>query len=187
MSSPFHRLLTFFSTRSPHPIPQTITLLDSLRGDLSLGLNFPISLFLALTRHLIFRNTGFFSLRIHVPSVQTSRVLLGGPGRFEIDEKRGYGLGELVGEVRRQGGGVAEVVEAVGCWGLVAARDGRVRGEEVRAYQRGEVMERVAERRRGRGDVLPFWRGGPISVDGHSWAVKKFFGVDVYKKDWKGE
>ncbi|KAF4554258.1 Hypothetical protein D9617_5g071350 [Elsinoe fawcettii] len=187
MSSPFHRLLTFFARRSSHPDPQTITFLDSLRGDLSIGLNLPLSLFLALTRHLIFRNTGFWSLRIHVPTVQTSRVLLGGEDKFRFDEKREYGVRELVGSVRAQGGGVVEVVDALGCWGLVARRDGKVRGEEVRAYQRGEVMEMVSQRRRGRGDVLPFWRGGPISVDGHSWAVKRFFGVDVYRKDWKGE
>merc|ERR1712093_630431 len=36
---PFQRLLTFFARRSPKP--HTITFLDSLRGDLSIGLNFP--------------------------------------------------------------------------------------------------------------------------------------------------
>ncbi|PSK51717.1 hypothetical protein B9Z65_2984 [Elsinoe australis] len=185
MSSPFHRLLTFFARRSPTPNNQTITFLDSLRGDLSIGLNFPVALFLAATRHVIFRNTGFFSLRIHVPTVQTSRALLGGPEKFEFDVKRRYGVAELAGEVRRQGGKWMEVADAVGCWGLVARRDGTVRGEEVRAYQRGEIMEMVAERRKGSGDVLPFWRGGPIIVSAHSWAVEKLFGVEVYKKDHK--
>jgi hypothetical protein len=41
-------------------------------------------------------------------------------------------------------------------------KDGRVSGEEARLFQKGEIMERIAARRRGRDDVLPFWRGGPI-------------------------
>ncbi|KAF2154920.1 hypothetical protein K461DRAFT_266263 [Myriangium duriaei CBS 260.36] len=182
MSSPFHRLLSFFATRSS-PKSQTITFLDSLRGDLSLGLNFPVAVFLAVTRHLVFRNTGAFSLTIHVPTVKTSRVLLGGPGRFDIDENRRYGLRELVAAT--SGGGLVSKFDAVGCWGLIAERDGTVSGRDVRAFQRGEVMEEVVRRRRGRADVLPFWRGGPILVDGHSWMVKKLFDVDVYRKDVK--
>lgn len=160
MSTPFHRLLTFFATRT-HPQRQTISLLDSLKGDLSIGLNLPIALSLALLRHLIFRNTGFLSLTIHVPSVETSRVLLGGPGRFDIEEKRRYGLSEVLGLVRGEGMSVS--ADAVGVWGLAAGRDGKVVGEDLRAFQRGEIMERLVERRRGRGDVVPFWRGGPIS------------------------
>lgn len=163
-NKPFQTLLAFFATRSPIPTKTTITLLDSLRGDLSLGLNFPIALFLALTRHLIFRNTGFWSLDIHVPTVQTSRKLLGGPDAFPgIESEKRYGVVELVKQVRRDGGGVVAMGDAVGVWGLCARRDGTVRGEECREFQRGEVMQGIAERRRGRGDVLPFWRGGPIS------------------------
>ena len=75
--------------------------------------------------------------------------------------------------------------DALGLWMLAAEQDGRVQGEEVRLFQRGEVMERIAERRRGRENVLPFWRGGPFSVDGHAWFVKKLFGVSVYEKGVK--
>lgn len=152
----FHRLLTFFATRSPTPNKTTITFLDSLRGDLSVGLNLPFALLLALTRHIVFRNVGF---SIHVPTVNTSRQLLGGVDAFSIDESRDYGVLELVGAVE----GVVAKADAVGCWALVAGAGGRVRGSDVRAFQRGEVMEMLVERRRvGRGDVLPFWRGGPI-------------------------
>lgn len=67
-------------------------------------------------------------------------------------------------QVRREGGGVVAVGDAVGVWGLCAERrDGRVSGGEVRLFQSGEVMQGVAARREGRGDVLPFWRGGPFS------------------------
>lgn len=182
MSSPFHRLLTFFATRSS-PNPQTITFLDSLRGDLSLGLNFPVALFLAATRHVVFRNTGAFSLAIHVPTVKTSRQLLGGPGRFDIDEAKKYGLRDLLAVT--SGAGLATKLDAMGCWGLIADQTGVVSGRDVRAYQRGEVMESVARRRQNRSDVLPFWRGGPIWVGGHSWMVSKLFDVDVYSSNHK--
>lgn len=94
-----------------------------------------------------------------MPSVVTSRQLLGGPGAFRIDEDREYGVLELVGNVK----GVEAKMDAVGCWALAAGPGGRVSGRDVRLFQRGEVMEQLVERRRvGLGDVLPFWRGGPL-------------------------
>lgn len=186
MSNPaFHRLLSFFATRSPHPNTSTITFLDSLRGDLSLGLNFPIAVFLALTRHLVFGNAGPLRFNIYVPTVRTSRKLLGGPGAFDIDENKRYTMGELR-KVASEGpsGGVVAQVDALGFWALAAGKDGRVGGGEVRAFQRGDV-EGVVERRRSRRDVLPFWRGGPLIPAGHSWFVKRLFDVDVYTQDEK--
>lgn len=152
----FQRLLSFFATRSSRPNTTTITFLDSLRGDLSVGLNFPLALALALLRHIIFRNAGF---NIRVPNVRTSRKLLGGPGAFKIDESRRYGVLELVNSVD----GLMPKLDAFGCWALAANREGRISGSDVRSFQRGEVMEKLVERRRvGRKDVLPFWRGGPF-------------------------
>lgn len=42
-------------------------------------------------------------------------------------------------------------------------KDGRISGKDVKDFQEGTVLENIAKRRRGREDVLPFWRGGPIS------------------------
>jgi hypothetical protein len=157
----FHRLLSFFATRSPHPNTSTITFMDSLRGDLSLGLNFPIAVFLATVRHLVFRNTGFWSLTIYVPTVRTSRKLLGGPSACKgLDEDKRYGCGDLVSLAKNDG--VVAQADAVGLWMLAAEKDGKVKGEEVRMFQKGEIMERIAGRRRGMDNVLPFWRGGPL-------------------------
>jgi len=161
-SSSFHRLLTFFSARTNTPNKNTIRFTDSLKGDLSIGLNFPLAVILATLRHLVFGNTGFLSLDIYVPTVRTSRTLLGGPGKFRIEEEKQYGLTELVGQVRRDGAGLVATADAVGLWALAANRQGTVSGSDVRAFQRGDVMERIAERRKGRAEVLPFWRGGPI-------------------------
>lgn len=58
--------------------------------------------------------------------------------------------------------GVVAQADAVGLWMLAAEKDGKVKGEEVRLFQRGEIMERIAARRRGMDNVLPFWRGGPL-------------------------
>lgn len=160
-NSAFQRLLSFFSNRSPHPDTNTITFLDSLRGDLSIGLDFPVALMLATIRHLVFRNTGFFSLSIYVPTVQTSRTLLGGPGKFDVNEGKRYTRSELI--MLAKDGGIVAQADAFGLWALAAEPDGKVKGEEVRMFQRGEIMERVAARRKGRENVLPLWRGGPIS------------------------
>jgi len=161
VNAAFQRLLSFFSHRSPHPDTNTITFLDSLRGDLSIGLDFPVALMLATIRHLVFRNTGFFSLSIYVPTVRTSRTLLGGPDKFNVDEDKRYTRGELIALAKD--GGIVAQADAFGLWALAAEPDGKVKGEEVRMFQRGEIMERVAARRRGRENVLPLWRGGPIS------------------------
>lgn len=91
--------------------------------------------------------------------MRTSRKLLGGPGAFKIDESRRYGVLELVNSVD----GLMPKLDAFGCWALAANREGRISGSDVRSFQRGEVMEKLVERRRvGRKDVLPFWRGGPF-------------------------
>lgn len=122
-----------------------------------MGLNFPFALALAVVRHVVFRNAD--GLNIHVPTVQTNRRLLGGPGAFEIDEDKRYRVIEIVGAVR----GLMPKMDAFGCWALAANREGLVSGRDVRLFQRGEIMETLVERRRvGRQDVLPFWRGGPI-------------------------
>lgn len=59
--------------------------------------------------------------------------------------------------------GIVAQADAFGLWALAAENDGKVKGEEIRLFQRGEIMERVAARRKGRDNVLPLWRGGPIS------------------------
>ncbi|TKA72880.1 hypothetical protein B0A55_06650 [Friedmanniomyces simplex] len=183
MTPPFHRLLAYYSNQSDTPNTHTIRLTDSLRGHLALGLDFPVALAIAVGRHLVLRNTSFLSLNIHVPSVSTTKTLLEG---IPIDEKRTYSRAEIVGATRANGNGVLGVVDAVGLWALAAdVRTGLLGGGDVVAFQRGTLLGELEGRRRGRGQVLPFWRGGPISVGGHSWFVKRVFGVDVYRADWK--
>jgi hypothetical protein len=70
-----------------------------------------------------------------------------------------------------------------GFWTMAAnARTHTVARDDVERFQKGEWETPVVARRRGRDDVLPLWRGGPIWVGGHSWAVNKLLGVRVYEK-----
>ncbi|KAK5108623.1 hypothetical protein LTR62_008114 [Meristemomyces frigidus] len=184
MTPPFHRLLAFYSNRSEHPNTQTIRLVDSLRGNLALGLDFPVALAIALGRHLWLRNTGTFSLAIHVPSVSTTKTLLDG---IPIDEKKSYTRAEIV-TAARPNGAVGQL-DAFGLWALASdVQTGLMQGEDIVSFQKGTLLQTLERRRRdNREQVLPFWRGGPISVVGHSWAVQKVFGVDVYRTDLKDD
>ncbi|SMY28995.1 unnamed protein product [Zymoseptoria tritici ST99CH_1A5] len=176
---PFHRLLSFYSNRNPHD-SQTIRLQDSLRGNLSLGLDFPVALAVAIGRHLYLKNTTFFSLNIHVPSVKWHTTPLHG---VEVDEKKEYTRAEIMEVVRREKGFMAGL-DALGVWALAAdVKTGRVKGGDVLAFQEGRLLGEVERRRKGREQVLPLWRGGPISVAGHSWFVGRIFGVEVYRED----
>ncbi|KAK4549127.1 hypothetical protein LTR36_007584 [Oleoguttula mirabilis] len=181
MSAPFHRLLAFYSNRSDAPDTQTIRLQDSLRGNLALGLDFPAALGLAIGRHMWLRNTSFFSLNIHVPSVSVKQTLLDG---IAIDEKKEYTRAEIVAAARSNG--VMGQADALGLWALASdVRSGMLKGEDIVGFQRGTLLGRIERRRKDRSQVLPFYRGGPISVTGHSWFVNKLFGVDVYQDGMK--
>ena len=159
-TAPFHRLLSFYSNRSAHPDTQTIRLSDSLRGNLALGLDFPVALAVAVGRHLWLRNTGFLSLNIHVPSVKTTKTLLDG---IEIDEKKQYTCKEIVSVAGKNG--LMGRADALGLWSLAAdVKSGLLSGEDVVKFQGGTLLEQIETRRKGLNDQrLPLWRGGPIS------------------------
>lgn len=184
---PFHRLLAFYSNRNPDDT-QTIRLQDSIRGNLALGLDFPVALGIAVGRHLWLKNTGIFSLNIHVPSVKWRETPLHG---IEVDEKAEYTRSEIV-KLAREKIGLFGAVDALGFWALAAdVKSGKLKGEDVVGFQQGRVFERIEKRRKWRDhadeQVLPLSRGGPIWVAGHSWVVGRMFGVEVYKSGWKGE
>jgi hypothetical protein len=174
---PFHRLLSFYSNRNSSD-SQTIRLQDSLYGNLALGLDFPVALAIAIGRHLFLKNTGLFSLSIHVPSVSTKNTLLEG---IDVEEKRSYSCSELVSLAGRNG--YMSQADAAGVWALAAdVHTGRIEGEDVVAFQKGTLLKEIEKRRKDRSQVLPLLRGGPISVGGHSWVVGRMFGVQVYQE-----
>ena len=156
---PFHRLLAFYSNRSNTPDTQTIRLQDSISGHLALGLDFPVALAIAMGRHLWLKNTSVFSLNIHVPSVPVQETLLEG---LEVDEKREYSCGEMYDLGGKNG--MKGRLDAVGLWALAADTEtGRLKGQDVMGFQKGTLLQELEKRRKGREQVLPLWRGGPIS------------------------
>lgn len=177
---PFHRLLSFYSNRNPHD-SETIRFVDSLRGNLSLGLHFPAGEIIALGRHLYLRNTSnWFSLNIHVPSTTWKTTPL---ENLHIDPKKEYGMREIAAEGWKQIG-LGGAVEAAGLWALAAdVKTGLLKGSDVESFREGRLLGELERRRRDRSQVLPFLRGGPINVAGHSWFVEKMYGVRVYRDD----
>jgi len=159
MTAPFHRLLAWYSNRSDTPNTQTIRLQDSLRGNLALGIDFPVAFVVAVGRHLFLKNTSLFSLNIHVPSVSVTKTLLDG---IEVDEKKDYTRSEIVKLAGRNGW--SGQMDALGLWALASdVNTGLLKGEDVVGFQKGTLFEEIERRRKARNQVLPFYRGGPIS------------------------
>lgn len=101
---------------------------------------------------------------------------------LEVDEKRDYTRSELWTKTREEKG-ILAAFDAFGVWSLAAdVKNGLISGADIVAFQRGTLLHEVEKRRKNREQVLPLSRGGPISVVGHSWFVRKLFGVEVYKE-----
>jgi len=159
MAASFHTLLSWYSNRSNSPDTQTIRLQDSLRGNLALGLDFPAAFAIALGRHLFLKNTSFFSLNIHVPSVPITKTPLDG---LDIDEKKDYTRAEIL-QVAGKNGYMGQM-DALGLWALASdVNTGLLKGEDVVGFQKGTLFNEIERRRKARRQVLPFYRGGPIS------------------------
>ena len=158
MAAPFHRLLAFYSNRSSYPDTQTIRIQDSIRGNLALGLDFPVALGMAIGRHLWLKNTSLFSLNIYVPSVTVKNTLLEG---VDVDEKKEYTCSEIVTAAKPNG--IKGQVDAIGLWALASdVKTGKLKGQDVVSFQRGTLFNEIEKRRKGTGQVLPLYRGGPI-------------------------
>lgn len=154
-SSPFLRHLSFFDRQSTG----TITPLDSLRGCLSVGMDFPVSVIAMCGLHMLYGTAGFLSLtRIDISRVQQRRTMLEG---FAL-RKEYYTRDDLAKAAK--GMNWTDWGHVMSLWTLASDSEGRVSKGDVAAFQRGEILD-VLERRRkdNRSDVLPFLRGGPIS------------------------
>lgn len=176
-ADPFIRHLSFFDRNHDGVIGFS----ESLRGNLSLGLNFPVSLMMSIGQQVIYGNSGVLRLSINVETVKSSRTMLQhvntGPG------KQGYSRAELLAEVK--GRGIMDTCHIFGLWALAADAQGIVCSEDIKKYQQGDLLKELEQRRKvrhvGDANVLGFFRGGPGNVTAHSYVVKKMFSVDVYR------
>jgi len=178
----FQRHLLFFSTPTT---PPKLTFLSGLRAAVSLGLDFPVAVVLSVSLRLMYAPYPYIFSTINIESIPHSLH------RTQLSDaklpKQDYTCSELLAllkfEPRR--GFIKHKIDqghVVGFWTMAAsARTHKVSIEDVERFQQGEWENAVVNRRRGRDDVLPLWRGGPIWASGHSWAVRKLLGVRVYQ------
>jgi hypothetical protein len=177
----FQRHLLFFSTSTQ---PPKLTFLSGLRAAVSLGLDFPVALILSLSLRLMYAPFPNPLSTINIEQIPSSlhRTQL---SDAKLD-KQEYTCSELLALLGPGNGGFIkhkiDQGHVVGFWSMAAnTRTHTVSKEDVERFQQGEWEEEVVKRRRGRDDVLPLWRGGPIWTGGHSWAVRKVLGVRVYE------
>jgi hypothetical protein len=179
-SPAFLKHLSFFAS---HDQPDVITFTSALKSSLTLGLNFPASVFLSIALRALYSPSWLLlsppnlrSLNVNYTQLQQAKLT-----------QTAYTQSELQNLVPEDTSTLHRLVNrghVFGLWALAAdARTSLVKREDVGEFQNGTLMQRLAERRHiGRNDVLPFYRGGPISVAGHSWAVDRFLGVQVYRE-----
>lgn len=180
--APFQRHLAYYAANASPP--RRITLMSALRASLALGLNFPVSLLLAIGMRLYYSSNLLSSVNVDsLPQAKHRTQLEDMP----VDRPT-YAAADLLAAYTadrpRPGlAGILDRAHIYGFWTMAAdTKTNRLAKDDVKRFQRGDWQTDVVKRRRGREDVLPFWRGGPIGVGGHSWAVKTFFGVRVYEK-----
>ncbi|CAD6581813.1 MAG: hypothetical protein TREMPRED_003093 [Tremellales sp. Tagirdzhanova-0007] len=175
--SPFQRHLLFFATRDPIP---RLTLLSALRASLRLGMNLPVAILASLSIRILYAPFPFLR-PMAVSSVPRQNF------RTQLEAARldrsGYTKDQLVALC--DGDSALNKAHVGTLWTLVAdVKTGLVDVEDVRRFQGGDWAEEVVKRRKsrvpGRGEVLPFMRGGPLIVSAHSWAAYWLFGIDVY-------
>jgi hypothetical protein len=178
----FQRHLVFFSTPTT---PPKLTFISGVRAAISLGLDFPVAVILSLSLRLMYAPFPYLLSTINIEQIprplhrtQLSRAKLS-QSEYTCSEL----LALLDSEPRK--GFVKHKIDQghiVGFWSMAAnTRTHTVSIEDVERFQQGEWEEAVVKRRRGRDDVLPLWRGGPIIAAAHSWAVQKLLGVRVYE------
>ena len=177
--TPFKRHLAFFD----HDHDGFIYLGDAIRGWLSLGLNFPVSLSMAMSMQVVYGNVGspFYGpfRGIEIRNVQNERHML---QRLPVldDHKGTLTRSQLLNTTKKRP--YIDQIHVYGLWAIAANQEGQLASHDLKICQDGHLLPEIEKRRGDRSDILPFLRGGPISVSGHAWAAERMFGVHVYQE-----
>lgn len=186
----FQRHLAFFA----RPNTTQLTFYSSLKSFLSLGLDFPVACALAFGLRVTYSPFPNYWSPVDITAIppssmrtQLEDVPLNGHTYSRSDlvnlyQQSSLGDDKHKGMIRR----IYDLAHVNAFWMIAADVDSHTVDEgTVRRFQEGTwgeaVVRRRKSRRKGVGEVLPLWRGGPISVVGHSWFVRKLFGVRVYE------
>lgn len=179
--TPFQRHLSFFDRDNDG----FIHFGESLRGNLAIGLDFPVAVGMACGYHIIYGNTRPFFFGplnpIEISRVTAQRNML---EQVKLEDVPIRGMGRKTLLAASYADGYIERVHVNGLWAFAATRKGFVSAEDINLYQQGVMLYELERRRRDNRDhVLPLYRGGPLWVTGHSWFVGKFFDVTVYQSN----
>ncbi|KAF2023020.1 hypothetical protein EK21DRAFT_81762 [Setomelanomma holmii] len=180
----FQKHLLFFSTPTQ---PPRLTFISSLRAATSIGLDFPVALFLSISLRLLYTPYPYIFSPINIERIPRSKHRTQLSDANLLKSKSSYTCTDLLHLLRPEPGKgfVKHAIDqghVVGFWAMAAdTKSHRVSREDVERFQAGEWEGEIVKRRRGRRDVLPLWRGGPIWVGGHSWAVRRVLGARVYE------
>lgn len=164
-----------------------MTLLSSLCASLRLGLNFPLSLALSLGLRLLYAANPLRPVDVHtLPArLQRTQLVQVPVARPAYSRRELFGMCAAHPDAQRSGSlsDILDRAHILSFWSMAARRDDlQVAAADLRRFQTGTWEEDVAHRRRDRNDVLPFWRGDPLWVGRHSFAVGIIFGVRVYER-----
>lgn len=177
--TPFQRHLSFFDRDNDG----FIHFGESLRGNLAIGLDFPVAVGMACGYHIVYGNTRPFFFgpfnAIEISRVHVQRNML---EDIKLDEVPMRGMGRKTLLAASYASDAIEKVHVQGLWNFAATRNGFISADDIRLYQQGVMLYELEKRRRDNRDhVLPLYRGGPMWVGGHSWFAQNFFGVTVYQ------
>lgn len=180
-STPFQRHLSFFDRDNDG----IIHFGESLRGNLAIGLNVPIAIGMACGYHIIYGNMRPFFFgpfnAIEISRVTAQRNML---EQVKLEDVPIRGMGRKTLLAASYADDTVEKMHVNGLWAFAATRKGYVSAQDIDLYQQGVMLYELERRRKNNRDfVLPLSRGGPLWVDGHSWAVERFFGVTVYQSN----
>lgn len=184
--TPFQRHLKHFALESD---PNRITFLSAIRGSFRLGLDFPVALILSIGLRILYSESIFSA--VDIPSIprHLQRTQLDSPSLSSSfnDRQKSYSLTDLLGLYRPSPhiGFISSILDKahiLSFWSISAQKDLGVTASDLKRFKEGGWEADVVKRRKGREDVLPFWRGGPIIVGAHSWFVRTVFGVRVYER-----
>lgn len=185
--TPFKRHLSFWDLNNDG----FIYFGETLRGNLALGLDFPVAFIGAIGIQTMYGNTHPFFFG-PFNGIEIARVPRSSERNMleSIDASRlpGKGLDRTTFIQMSRANGLVDWMHVYGLWALAANRQsGLIGPSDVRSFQKGTMLYDLEKRRKDRSDVLPLTRGGPISVAGHSWFVGKLFGVEVYRTENDGK
>lgn len=178
-TSPFQRHLSFFDRDNDG----FVYFGESLRGNLAIGLDFPVAFGMAMGVHTIYGNTGsalYGPFRgIEISQVRARRNML---EKVQLQDVPKNGMGRKTLVAAAYPVGILDSMHVNGLWALAANKSGTISAQDIELYQKGIAFYELEKRRKDNRDhVLPLYRGGPISVAGHSYFVDRMFGVKVYQ------